>query len=191
MGTWNFDKNYLTDYSYQLMDEEEKDCEDYDWINNVIEDMKTYLFDKIYDLGELRFPISRAVEVVVSINEITTENGYYEGVRFHPSFYVEYDFDGDKMPKWKKLVYEEEEIYDETRYFAEELEQMQVDDNWQTFEEVLIGYLKLNLNMPINQKFILKAEKKIYKYFKKVNDIFNENLTPYTVGWCASPVKER
>jgi len=190
MGAFNFGNNYLTKHSYQMMEDNEGEIQDYDWIGMVIDELKTNLFEEIYELGELRFPISRTVEVVVTIDEITTESGYYSGVRFHPSFNVEYDFNGSKIPKWKKLIHEEEEIYDETRYFADELEQMQVDDNWKTFEEVLIGYLKSHLNMPINKKFIPKAEKKIYKYFEKVNDIFNDKLTPYTTGWCASPVAE-
>jgi len=190
MGSHNMSSMYLTKHSYQIMPSVDEEEDSYDFLSEIIDDASKSIEKEIDELKGLSFMVSRASEVFISIGEIKIESGYYEGVALRPDFNVEFEYYEDREPKWKKLIEEEDNIYEETKYLADSIDQMVFNNNYTTYSEVLIGYLKTYLLEDISQKLIKKAEKSVDKYFEEVDKIMMKYTTPYTTGWCASPVAE-
>jgi len=188
MGSCNMSDRYLTEYSYQIMPEEVEDDIDHDWLQTVIEEAEKSIENEIDEINGLSFMVSRTIEIHISLVEIEKENGYHSGVAFRPDFSVEFEYHEDKKPKWKKLIEEEDGIYEETQYLADSIDQMVIDNNYTIYSRVLVKYLKEFLCEDISKKLIKKAENKIAKYFNEVDKIMIKYTTPYTTGWCASPV---
>jgi len=112
------------------------------------------------------------------LDKVEIENGYYEGYRFLPVFYLEFDYNNeDKVYDYINESYLHEQI------FINEL------NSCDEYDSVILDFLSDGVMIketpePLSEEHI----KQIEEYFNKVDEVLNKYLTPYTVGWCASEV---
>jgi len=73
-------KRYLTDYSYQCMDE-----------YSSVDEKKSFIEDEIgnTNIGCFSAKINDNISISIEYDDLYLESGYYEGFRLEPTFYVE------------------------------------------------------------------------------------------------------
>ena len=163
MGSWNSGSNYPTKYSYQFMDDGEEDNSDY------VEEISKSIESDIKELGELNLTFDGVVDFLLEIDKVDIESGYYDSYRLKPDFSIL----AEDLTEDDSVVYEIEFIPS----LLSELE-------GETYYEQVVSVLDETVKMTENQS------KEVDEYFDKVDKIMNKYLTPYSVGWCSSPIVE-
>jgi len=182
MGSPNFGNNHLTKYSYQLMGDIESD-----WLESITNDIE----NEIEKNDSISVYISRCIIMHITFDELTIEHGYHEGIQLEPKYNIEFKFDKDKYPKWAKLQEEEDNIDIEVTYVPYDIHEMIEDDKYTSYREVLFEYIDSTITHPIVMKKLKKARNKVDKYFNQIEDIIMKYTTPYTTGYCASPIDKK
>jgi len=175
MGSYNFGTNYNTRHSYQLMGE--------DISSLIIDEIKENLEEEIEAGGDLYLKdiLGLPLDMKIIFDKIEVEHGYHEGVRYLPKFYIEFDYDNEN----------EDTVYD---YINEDYlnDQTFINDlnSYDGYESVIGEFLSDEAITTQTPEPLSSAHvEQIEEYFNKVDKVLNRYLVPYTVGWCASEVK--
>ena len=172
MASWNFSDRYLTNNSYQCMDENTDHDDKICVINDCIEKS---------GISIININVNNRTNMTIDFDTLIGESGYYNGFRLEPSFYIELS------------LIREDEILDDTdcdfynTWFSIH-DDMVEENKWTTYSEVLITWLKEVAHVAIDNED--EFVKSLNEYFGKYDKVLGKFLKPYTIGWCASEVKD-
>lgn len=164
MGSWNFGKEYLTDWSYQIMSEEFDEDLYQDRINDIKETIDKEIEELIKETPY--FNVTSKFYLGIELEDIDVESGYYDGVRLEPKFLLEliHDDVGDIISVTME--------YDNHK-----------DNVTRSYMEFIDKFIKEHFD-----NLVMLDALEIENFFYKVNNIMLEYCSPYSVGWTASEV---
>jgi len=167
MVSRNFSEKYLTDYSYQCMDEVEVDG------FNTPKDIIKSIEEEIGSTNIWCFStkLNDHVDIYIKYSDLYLEYGYHEGFRLQPTFDVKLsllssyeppeDFDYDFYDTWFTIHGD-----------------MVENNKYTTYSESLLAWLKGVVGVTIdNEEVFVKS---LDEHFDKYNKILDKILTPYT-----------
>ena len=163
MGSWNFSRNYMTNYSFQVMSDEEDEV---GFVSDTIDNIKDSI-DKVLD-NKRSFEITNEFYLWIELDRIREESGYYNGVRLEPVFTVS--------------------LCHDTAGITVLQEEMEYDNEVDTYTDYIYRLLKDNFNSYFLRD--VKENKLLENFFYEVNNIMLQYCEAYTVGWCASKVPD-
>ena len=161
MGSWNFGSNYYTKYSYQFMDNGEEDNVEY------VEEIGLSIQTEIEELGTLNLTFDGMIDLLIDVSEVEIESGYYNGYRLKPDFNVS-----------------AEDLTEDGSYGIEYIPDLLSGLEGETYSEQVDSLFGNKVKMTENQS------KEVDEYFDKVEKIMSKYLTPYSIGWCSSPITD-
>jgi len=173
MGSWNFGNDYNTRHSYQLMGEELS--------SSVVDSIERSIDEELDAIEDGALLVENILglplDMRICYDKLEVEYGYYEGARFNPRFYIEFDYDENKEK-------DREKIFDYINEGYLDGNQMYIDDisKYDSYESAIYEFVTDWILLTEPPKPLSDEQVKLVdEYFDKVDKVLNKYLTPYTV----------